>query len=78
VSVLDHVTRIENKVDKLDDKVNHIDKTLATNTQSLRDHMRRTQILEDRLSPGKIIAIIVGITTIVLGIVKIYVLLGGH
>ena len=44
-----HIDRILDKLDKLDDKVNEIDKTLARNTDSLELHMKRTDLLEKHL-----------------------------
>lgn len=33
------------------DKLSHMDKTLALNTQALEEHMRRTDILEGMIQP---------------------------
>lgn len=43
--------RIEDKIDKLADKLANIDKTLAVNTSSLVEHVRRTNLLEERVEP---------------------------
>lgn len=40
---------ISEKIDNLDIKLNDIDKTLAVNTQSLQEHMRRTQLAEQSI-----------------------------
>lgn len=43
--------QIELKIDKLHDKINSIDVTLAKQHESLKDHIRRTEILEESLDP---------------------------
>ena len=45
--------KIENKIDHISDKINSIDVTLAAQHVSLREHMRRTQILEEEVKPIK-------------------------
>ncbi len=49
----DNFNRLENKIDKLDNRLDSIDVTLAAQHVSLKEHMRRTQILEDDLEPIK-------------------------
>ena len=44
-----YIDRILDKLDKLDDKVNEIDKTLVRNTDSLEFHILRTNLLEEHL-----------------------------
>ena len=39
------ITRIEEKLDKIIDKQGEMNVTLATNTQSLKEHMKRTDLL---------------------------------
>lgn len=46
---MDNFNRLENKVDKIQDSIASIDKTLAVNTESLLVHIRRTNLLEKRL-----------------------------
>ena len=43
--------RIEDKIDKIDDKIGSIDVTLAAQHVSLKDHIRRTQLLEEGFKP---------------------------
>ncbi len=43
--------KIESKIDKLDEKLDRVEVTLAINTQSLVEHVRRTNALEDKLDP---------------------------
>lgn len=43
--------RIEEKIDKIDDSVGRIDVTLAAQHESLKDHMRRTSLLEESIRP---------------------------
>lgn len=47
----DDFDNINNKLDKLDEKLGRVDVTLALNTQSLIEHTRRTANLEDRVEP---------------------------
>ena len=47
----DHFKRLESKIDKIDDRLGSIDRTLAANTVSLVEHVRRTNILESKLEP---------------------------
>lgn len=51
--ILERLSKIDVKVDKLDDRIASIDRTLAVNTESLVQHMRRTALLEDDLKPVK-------------------------
>ncbi len=43
--------RIEDKIDRIDDKISNIDSTLAAQHVSLKDHMRRTDLLEQTIRP---------------------------
>lgn len=43
--------RLEDKLDKLDERLDNIDKTMIRNTVSLEDHIRRTEILEEKIDP---------------------------
>ena len=45
----DAIDRMEQKIDKLDTRVDNIDVTMATNTQELIEHKRRTEINENNL-----------------------------
>lgn len=49
----DIIIRIENKVDKISDKIGSIDSTLAAQHESLKDHIRRTELLEADVAPIK-------------------------
>jgi len=51
--IKDSIDRIETKVDKVVEHVSSIDVTLAVNTNSLIEHMRRTAILENEMKPVK-------------------------
>lgn len=37
----------------MDDKLDHVDKTLLRNTLSLEEHIRRTEIIEKEMEPVK-------------------------
>jgi len=43
--------RIEKKVDKIGEDIGEIKVTLAAQHESLKDHMRRTEILEGKVIP---------------------------
>lgn len=47
------VDRIEDKVDLIDSRLDSIDKTLIINTQSLQQHMKRSDALENIVLPMK-------------------------
>lgn len=51
--IIEGLTKISDKVDTnsvdLNEKLNSISITLAVNTESLQQHMKRTQLLEDKL-----------------------------
>lgn len=42
------LNRIEQKVEKLDDRLDSVDKTLVKQEANLAEHMRRTEILEQQ------------------------------
>jgi archaellum component FlaC len=44
----DLLNRVADNLDKLDDKLDGIDKTLVKQEENLREHMRRTEILESQ------------------------------
>lgn len=67
-----------NKLNALDENISSIDKTLARNTVSLEEHIKRTNLLEKKLEPveahvNKVNGafILIGILSTVLGILKI-------
>jgi len=45
------LTRIEKKLDRLDERLGSIDKTLVAQHVSLEEHIRRTEILESKVEP---------------------------
>lgn len=45
------IARIEDKVDDVQRTVGSINVTLAAQHESLKEHMRRTQLLEDAVGP---------------------------
>lgn len=49
----DRMIRIEDKVDRLGERLSSIDSTLAAQHVSLKAHMRRTELLEKALEPIK-------------------------
>lgn len=49
----DRGIRIEAKLDKIEERISSIDSTLAAQHESLKDHMRRTELLEIAIEPLK-------------------------
>jgi len=49
----DRLYRIEDKIDKISDRVSSIDKTLAEQHLSLKEHIKRTNLLEAEVRPIK-------------------------
>ena len=47
----DDLKRLEFKIDKIDQRINNVDVTLAAQHESLKDHIRRTNLLEEQVKP---------------------------
>lgn len=47
------LNRIENKLDRVSEHISSIDSTLAAQHVSLKEHMRRTALLESDMKPVK-------------------------
>ena len=45
---------VEHKLDRIEERLDSIDKTLAVNTELLAVHIRRTNLLEETLEPIKV------------------------
>lgn len=45
------LVRIEDKIDKINEKISSIDSTLASQHESLKHHIKRTDLLEKELKP---------------------------
>ena len=43
--------KIHERLDRIEEKLANIDKTLAVNTASLQEHIKRTNLLEEALKP---------------------------
>lgn len=78
----DRLIRIEEKIDKVIDRVSSCDVTLAAQHVTLKEHMRRTEALEQIVEPirehvntvaafGKIVVWTVGAITLVSSIIEI-------
>ena len=56
--------KLDEKIDKIVDDIGEIKVTMAVNTESLKEHIRRTNLLEKRVEPlwmtYKVIAYILG------------------
>lgn len=66
----DRIIRIENKIDRIGDRLLNIDVTLTAQHESLKHHILRTNLLEDQLKPIK------NNHEVFKGIIKIVVFLG--
>lgn len=69
--------KIDEKLDKIDSSITRIDITLAKQHESLKDHMRRTHLLEQSLKPvEKHVAMVngalkfIGILAMIMGIIE--------
>ena len=51
--IKDQLNRIESKVDKLDNRADKVDVHLAVYNEQLKDHIRRTELLENEVHPIK-------------------------
>ena len=49
----DKIDRMDSKLDRLDERLDQVSITLALNTESLAEHMRRTDLLEQQVLPIK-------------------------
>lgn len=47
----DRIIRIEDKIDRIRDAQEHQNTILAAQHESLKDHMRRTELLEEAIIP---------------------------
>lgn len=45
------IKRLEAKVDKLDERLDNMDKTLVLQEANLKEHMKRSDLLEKKLEP---------------------------
>lgn len=73
--ILEHLL---NKIDNIDSRIDNIDKTMAVNTASLEEHVKRTNILEKKLEPVEdhvklmnAVAKLIALTSTVLGVLKL-------
>lgn len=48
---MDDVKRFEDKIDKISDKMASMDTTLAKQSVILEEHVRRTNLLEEKIEP---------------------------
>ena len=60
--------KIEIKIDKLDERLDKIDVTLAAQHESLKSHMKRTELLEAQVKPLNIFMDRIKFTGVILGI----------
>jgi prefoldin subunit 5 len=79
----EQLNRLEAKIDKITDKLHAVDVTLATNTSSLVEHVKRCDLLEEKMVPVekhvwmvngalKLIGLASILVGIVVGLVKLF------
>lgn len=51
--IITKIDTLDSKLDKTNEKIHGIDITLVRNTESLEEHMRRTELLEKDIQPIK-------------------------
>ena len=77
------IVYIQGKVDRIDERLDNIDKTLAVNTRLLDDHIKRTNLLEDKMghvdkhvytvqTAGKIALWVLGVIGSAIGLIAGY------
>jgi hypothetical protein len=49
--IANQIERLDSKISKTDEKIGNIEVILARNTTSLEEHIKRTNILEQKLEP---------------------------
>lgn len=80
--VLSKLDKIDSKIENVDSRLNEMDKTLVKQELNLAEHMRRTDLLENKLEPVekhvermqgalKLVVIIGTIVGIAVGIAKL-------
>ncbi len=70
---MDDYKRLEDKLDKVVDKIGSIDVTLAKQSVILEEHVRRTDILESKITPIEKHVIMVHGVLKFLGLIAIFV-----
>jgi hypothetical protein len=70
---MDDQKRLEDKVDKIVDKICSIDVTLVKQSIILEEHIKRTNLLEDKIEPIEKHVIMVNGVLKFLGIVAIFI-----
>lgn len=75
----DKLTRIEDKIDLLAERLNSVDKTLVKQHEQLAYHIRRTDLLEAEVKPIsehvsfiRVTVRIVGILALVAGVIRLF------
>lgn len=67
--------RSEAKLDKIVEDIGEIKITMAVNTQSLQEHIKRTNILEKRVEPMwttyKIVGVLAGVAFFLAAVVEV-------
>lgn len=79
--IIHFLEKLDTKLDKQDSRLDSIDRTQAVQTKQLKEHIRRTEILETQMVPikrhvdtinlmAKILVGVMGIATALMGLVK--------
>lgn len=68
----ENLRRLEDKLDKVSDSISSIDVTLGKQSVSLEEHIRRTELLEERMKPVEAHVIFIsGMTKLILAIATV-------
>lgn len=79
--IIQGINNLSETTDKMDKRLDNIDRTMDKNTLSLDEHMRRTDLIESQLNPirsaydwviisGKVIGVLALVVTIIGGVFK--------
>lgn len=78
MALKDDIAKVEGKIDKMDDRLDKIDTHLAVYNEQLKEHIRRTELLEADVEPIKVhvnkvhgALKLLGSVGILLGIIKL-------
>lgn len=80
--IIESLEKLDETVQKIDKRIDHIDVTMAKNTVSLEEHVKRTNLLEEQIKPvrsfydgmiftGKIIGFLTLLASFTLGVLEL-------
>lgn len=80
--IIQGINNLSETTHQIDKRIDNIDKTMAVNTQSLEEHMKRTDLIEKQLAPirsaydwliisCKVIGVLALVVTVASGLFKV-------